>query len=281
MPHGTPDQAQSPYGQAPYGQPQYGQPPAQQPPAYAQPQYGQDQYGQNPYAQQPYQGNPGFAPPASSQQKPGLGNRIAAGAGILIIVVVGVLARGAVRHLFTHHTSSPAITFSTNPSGTATNAASGSGAAYAVGECMNLVGSVLATDSKVSCGDSSAKYKVLSVVSGVTGSINTDAKQCYSVAGNDDEIDKTADNGTEFLYCLGSTSGKHSPRRANVGDCLDVPSSSTDYYLVGCSNSSANYVVLARFDNTNDTSKCDSVSGSTETFTLSSDPQLLLCGKTR
>lgn len=278
---------QGPYGQPPYGQPQ-GQPQYGQPP-YGQPQYGQDPYAQNPYGQPPYQGNPGFAPPPEPRRP--LGKVLVSIFATIVLVVAGVLARGAIARVFsTQSASVPTVSFSASAPSTADASASATdesdngsgakGADYTAGECMDLQGDTTVTDAKVDCSDTTANFKVLSVVANVSGVIDTDAKQCFTVPGNDDEIDKPADDGTEYLYCLGSTTGKHSPRRAKAGDCLDAPRSATDYFLVACSDPSANYRVIARFDGTNDTAKCDAFPATTETFTLSADPQVLLCGKT-
>jgi hypothetical protein len=278
-------QDQNPYAQNAYP---YAQQPSQNPYAQQQP-YGQQPYGQNPYAQQPYLGTAGFTPAQAPKQS--TGKRVAAITGTVLVVVVGVAVRVGLRSAFNHTSSStpnvnisiPAIPtdLPSDLSSAAAGAGGGlSGADYAVGECMDLQGTDSATDKKVACTDSTANYKVLQVFPDVTGTISTDAQQCFSVSGNDDELDKTgADGTTVYLYCLGSTSDKHSPRRAQVGDCLDAPSSATDFFLVACSDSAANYVVLARYNGTNDTNKCNSVNGSTESFTLSNAPQVLLCGK--
>jgi len=135
------------------------------------------------------------------------------------------------------------------------------------------------TDAKVLCSDVSANYKVLSVIPDVSGTIDTDAKKCYSVAGNDEEIDKEAGDGTEYLYCLGSTQGKHSPRRALKGDCISADDADGYDYFVSCSNSTAKYVIVARFNNTSSDSKCDAYSSVTHTLTYSDDPAFVLCVK--
>ncbi len=286
--HGQQPQDQNPYAQNPYGQNPYVQGPSDQNP-YAQGPAAPNPYPQNPYAQQPFQGYPGYVPP--QPPKPNVGKRTISIITAVVVIIVGIAVRVGLKDVFDHTSSTspnvnislPAIPTDLAGGGSSPSTGSGdaAGADYAVGECMDLQGTTMATDTKVDCADSSANYKVLQVISDVSGTISTDAKQCFSVPGNDDELDKSGIGGTVYLYCLGSTTNKHSPRRAQQGDCLDAPSSTTDFYLVACSDPSANYVVLARFDDTNDTSKCDSVDGTTESFTLSNDPQVLLCGKTK
>ncbi|HEV3174038.1 MAG TPA: hypothetical protein VGZ32_27065 [Actinocrinis sp.] len=280
--YGQQPQDQNPYAQNPYGQNPYAQ-------GYAQGPGTQNPYTQNPYGQQPYQGYPGYAPPRPPKRT--VGKRTISIISFAVIIIVGIAVRVGVKDLFDHSASTspnvnislPAIPTELAGGGSSPSTGGGgvAGADYAVGDCMDLQGTTLATDTKVDCSDSSANYKVLQVIPDVSGTISTDAKQCFSFPGNDDELDKPGTAGTVYLYCLGSTTNKHSPRRAQQGDCLDAPSSTTDFYLVACSDPSANYVVLARFDGTNDASKCDSVDGTTESFTLSNEPQVLLCGKTK
>lgn len=283
---------QTAWGQPPQGyvqQPGYGYDQGQQ---YGQQQQFGQQYPQSPWGQ-PYQG---FAPQGTS--KPAKSRRIAAGLTVAAIVVAGVVVRVALWHVFTGSSSSasvstpsislPAVgdTASAQATATATSdsgagdGSSTSGADYVVGDCMDAEGSGSSvTDAKVLCSDVSANYKVLSVIPDVSGTIDTDAKKCYSVAGNDEEIDKEAGDGTEYLYCLGSTQGKHSPRRALKGDCISADDSDGYDYFVSCSNSTAKYVIVARFNNTSSDSKCDAYSSVTHTLTYSDDPAFVLCVK--
>jgi hypothetical protein len=311
--YGQPADGQQGFGQQ-VGYGQYGQPQPQPQPGVGQAGYGQplgyeqgQQYGQQPYGQgawgQPYQGNPGVAPPqtGAGSGKQGAGKRIATGAVVVVLVIAGVVTRGAIKHLFSSNDNSPAAvsvpsvsvppltgagTSTAQPTGTSTSSdtsgaggGSTSGADYAVGDCMDASGSTFVTDTKVSCSDSTANYKVLSVITGVSGTIDTDAKRCYSVSGNDEEIDKQADNGNEYLYCLGSTTGQHSPRRAHKGNCISSDDADGYDYFVSCSNSTAKYVVVGRFDNTSDDNKCDAYSSTTHTLTYSNDPAFVLCVK--
>jgi hypothetical protein len=293
--YGQQPQDQNPYAQNPqnpYGQNPYAPGPSDQNP-YAQGPGAQNPYAQNPYAQQqPYQGQgyPGYLPPQPPKRT--VGKRTISIIVAVVVVIVGVALRIGIKDAFDHTASSTSPNvgislpaFPTDAAGGSSSPSPGSGGAagadYAIGECMNLQGTTTATDTKVDCSDSTANYKVLQVIPNVSGTISADAKQCFSVPGNDDELDKSGTGDAVYLYCLGSTTNKHSPRRAQKGDCLDAPSSATDFYLVACSDPSANYAVLARFDGTNDTAKCDSVDGTTESFTLSNEPQVLLCGKTR
>ena len=144
---------------------------------------------------------------------------------------------------------------------------------------MDAEGSTFVTDNKVSCSASTANYKVLKVVSDVSGTIDTDAKKCYSVSGDDEEIDKAGVDGTEYLYCLGSTTGQHSPRRAVKGDCVSADDADGYDYYVSCSSSSAKYVVVGRINNTSSDSGCDAYASATHTLTYSNDPAFVLCVK--
>ena len=64
-----------------------------------------------------------------------------------------------------------------------------------------------------------------------------------------------------------------------MGDCLSVDLSTDDSHMVDCSNSTANYVVVKRFDGTNDESKCRAVAGSTAHVSIAQAPEVLLCLK--
>jgi len=120
---------------------------------------------------------------------------------------------------------------------------------------------------------------VLKVISNVPSDVDAAAPQCFAVAGNDAELDKETLDDIAYLYCLGSTIGVHDSRRAQAGDCLSVDLSTDDSHMVECSGAQANYVVIKRFDGTNDEAKCSAVAGSTAHVSIAQAPEVLLCLK--
>jgi hypothetical protein len=260
---------------------------------------GQEQrFGQG--QQQPYaQTYRGYAPPRGPRTS-GTGKRIGAVALVIAIAVGGITIRAGLRHLLCSDSntmiSAPSMTIPAFTSGggggdsaTATAATATAtddpsttttaGADYAVGDCMDAEGDTDVTDTKVSCWDVSANYRVLKIIPDVSGTIDSDASKCYSVSWDDEEIDKSGGDGTEYLYCLTSTTGRHSPRRALEGDCISADDSSGYDYYVSCSDSTAKYVVVGRLNDSSDDSGCDAYSSATRTLTYSNGPPFVLCVK--
>jgi hypothetical protein len=211
--------------------------------------------------------------------------RVLAGVAAVLVVVLGFGLRVALRHVVSTHTSSivtPQDTFSVPGLAQLESLAPsvGVGAAYAVGDCLSMSDSGAPDDFKVDCSNSQADYKVLQIVQNAPPDLDTAAPQCFSVPGNDAALDKETADGIAYLYCLGSTVGVHSARRAEVGDCLSSDASGGPR-MVDCSDARAGYVVVGRFDGTNDQAKCGAVAGSTAHVSIAQEPQVLLCVKRR
>jgi len=210
--------------------------------------------------------------------------RVLAGIASVLVVVLGFGVRIAIRHVVSSHKSSDAAPVTISMPALAEMPGLvptlSVGAAYAVGDCLSMSDDVGAPDDfKVDCSAGQANYKVLKVVWNAPAQVDAAAPQCFPVAGNDAEIDKETADGIAYLYCLGSTVGVHDSRRAEPGDCLNVDLSTDDSHMVECSGAQANYVVIKRFDGTNDEAKCSAVAGSTAHVSIAQAPEVLLCLK--
>jgi hypothetical protein len=214
-------------------------------------------------------GTPKKSRPGGKRRK----KRWAAGLLVLVLLAVGFLVRGSISGLFARSGSASSAAAKTAASPTPTIPA------LAVGDCIDATGTTHVTDTRVDCSDATADYKVLSVVPDVSGDLASDSPKCYSVTGDDTEFETSGADHQPALYCLSSTIDRHSARRAEKGDCIDSSASGDVSYLVGCSDSAANYVVVARVSGTVDTSKCDIYPGATGSLTLAGPPEALLCLK--
>ena len=213
----------------------------------------------------------------------GSARRVLAGIAGVLVVALGIGVRFGIRHAAIVPTSSDAapVTISVPPVPDMSFLPTlGVGAAYAVGECLSMSDDVAAPDDfKADCSSSLANYRVLKVIWNAPSDLDAAAPQCFPVPGNDAELDKLTADDIAYLYCLGSTVGVHDSRRAQPGDCLSVDLSTDLSHMVDCSSAKANYVVVKRFDGTDDEMKCSALGDSTAHVSLTQAPEVLLCLK--
>jgi hypothetical protein len=295
------------YTEPRYDEPKYDQGPYDQA-RYGQEQYDQPEFAQAAYAQAPYQSRypagpadpatpadsastsssantrPGKRKGSGKPKKKGKVRRMTVGILVLVVIAAGFLLRGTVRNLVQHSDSSPAAASAAAlpaPSASHTARKPLAVPVFAVGDCMDLTGAAELIDTKVDCTATTANYKILAMINDVSGTLAIDSPKCYSVSGDDMEFETTGADNHPALYCLASTIDRHSARRAQQGDCIDSSSTGDASYLVDCSDSAANYMVVARISGTDETSKCDIYAGATGSLTISAPPEVLLCLKTK
>ncbi|HEV2635560.1 MAG TPA: hypothetical protein VGX23_10475 [Actinocrinis sp.] len=282
---------------------------------YAQPAAQYDDYGQyDQYGQPLHHGDPGgpdgpgrgpaSRPPAPRKSNLGL---ILAGIGIFVVVAAAtatfVLVRGDKSGSGT--SGAPAANQTAGSGATAGQAAGGSPASgqasaggpssgpastasvsvafkYSTGQCVEITGPEdNSTIAVVTCDSSASIRKIIGVVStGTSGNAVNDQSLCLPFKFDSDF--ETWEHNSNVLYCLSSTDGMHDLRYAAAGGCVYYTPSAGSYEM-DCSDSRANYRVLAVLSNTSSATGCAQYKGFTEYFTSSAQdtPPFVVCGGSR
>jgi hypothetical protein len=155
---------------------------------------------------------------------------------------------------------------------------------YSMGECVDLTGpdeNITVTSVECSTSSSSTSSQIVGIVSdGTTGDPTADSPLCLPYKYDTDFEETGLDDGAGVLYCLTSNNGQHDLRYAEKGSCVYYTSDS-GAFEVDCSNSLANYVVIAVLTDTTSHSGCDSYSDYTEYFTSATGekPPYVDCAK--
>ena len=239
-------------------------------------------------------GNQGFYPqPVAPKRNAGKWiASIGAVVVVLAVVAVVVLTKGknsptpvgvstAASTAVNQPTGAPATP--TDPQTTASVAPT-SDTDYSMGECVDLTGpndNITVTNVPCSTSSTSTSSQIVGIVTdGTTGDPTADAPLCLPYKYDTDFEETGLDDGEGVLYCLSNNNGQHDLRYAVKGSCVYY-TSALGAVEVDCSNSLANYVVLAVLSNTTSHSGCDSYSDYTEYFTSATGekPPYVDCAK--